>query len=138
LSFLIQGKHVFPPLPRKAKALQPTTEKNDSTRVSVHLDGTLSEARNADIGVPLPGALEFLKECVDAGMTVTIVTPRSRAEVHQWLQRHSLKLDKDLHLEQCVHVANIQPATDILLAKEAIRFGGSYPTPYELEELKIR
>jgi hypothetical protein len=128
--FLIQRKPKpgFPAL-QKAQHQLPRNPISNARRIACDLDGTLAEPRalHGDIGAPLPGAVEFLKHCIDNGLQVYIVTSRPVGVVSHWIQRHAPGL------ESVVHISAIRPPVDVLLSAVAIRFKGTYPTCDELE-----
>lgn len=45
--------------------------------IGVDFDGTISEHRFPDIGPPVPGAIEWLKKCQEAGARLILWTMRS-------------------------------------------------------------
>jgi hypothetical protein len=126
--FLVQGKRGFPLL-RKAQQQLPKTPINGAKRIACDLDGTLAEPRalHGDIANPLPGAVTFLRECVDAGLQVYVVTSRPVGVVSHWIQRHAPGL------QSVIHVSAIRPPVDVLLSAVAVRFNGTYPSVDELE-----
>jgi hypothetical protein len=127
--FSMQGKGGFPVL-RKAEQQVPRNPTTDAKRIACDLDGTLAEPRDihGDIGSPLPGAVAFLRNCVDTGMQVFIVTGRPVAVVAHWIKRHAPGL------ESVVHVSAIRPPVNVLLSAVAFRFnGGAYPSCDEME-----
>jgi hypothetical protein len=126
--FLVQGKRDFPLL-RKAQQQLPRNPISNAKRIACDFDGTLAERRavHGDPGSPLPGAAEFLRNCVDAGLQVYIVTSRPVGVVSHWIQRHAPGL------EIVVHVCSIRPTVHVLLSAVAVRFDGAYPSVDELE-----
>jgi hypothetical protein len=118
----------FPAL-QKAQQQLPRNSVSDTKKIACDLDGTLAQPRDlhGDIGNPLPGAVAFLKDCVDAGLQMYIVTGRPAAVVAHWLKRHAPGL------ESVVHICAIRPQVDVLLSAIAVRFNGTYPIVDELE-----
>jgi hypothetical protein len=125
--FLLQRKPGFPVL-RKAEQHIPTNPSKGTKRICCSLDGVLAHNRDThgDIGLPLPGSMEFLQTCVDSAMRVTIVTNRPVATVSHWLQRHSQGLERH------VHISALQPPTDVFLSAHGVLFTGAFPTAEEL------
>jgi hypothetical protein len=126
--FLVQGKRMFPVLP-KAQQKLPKNPVSNAKRIGIDFDGTLAEPRDnhGDPGNPLPGAVAFLKDCVAHELTVFIITARPAAVVSHWLKLHSPGL------ESIVHVTAIRPQVDLLLSAVAMRFDGKFPSCDELE-----
>jgi hypothetical protein len=126
--FLVKGTSAFPVL-RRAPQQLPRNPNSDAKRIAIDMDGVLVEprAQHGDIGTPLPGAVAFLKDCVDTGLQVFIVTSRPIGVVSHWIQRHAPGL------ESVVHVSAIRPHVDVLLSAVAVRFKGTYPSSGELD-----
>ncbi len=53
--------------------------------IAVDFDGTIVEHRFPDIGKPVPGALETMKECIDLGARIVLWTMRSDTEREPYL-----------------------------------------------------
>jgi hypothetical protein len=128
--FLLQRKPKpgFPAL-QKAQQQLPRNPISNARRIACDLDGTLAQPRDlhGDIGNPLPGAVDFLRNCVDTGLQVFIVTGRPAGVVSHWIQRHAPGL------QNVIHVCAIRPPVGVLLSAVAIHFDGTYPSCDELE-----
>jgi hypothetical protein len=97
--------------------------------VCIDMEGVLAEPRpaSAELGLPIPGAIDFLVACREAGHHVKLCTNRDVRVARHWLQMHS----GESHLED-IEIIHVTP-TDVYLSTKALRFDGAFPSIDQLQ-----
>lgn len=103
--------------------------------VSLPLDGVLRVAprRGTGFGAPLGGAVDFLRQTIEAGGTVAVVAdeagkPDGVRLFREWLARYGLPSD----LAARVHFVVRAPRSRVHLGDRCVRFSGAFPAAERL------
>jgi hypothetical protein len=109
----------------------PSAPLGTPKRISVALDGVLSEARpsSTDIGDPNPGAVDFLSAAREAGFRVTIASARDPRSVRRWLQVFGGD-----HLVEDTEVIRVDEF-DFYLLPNCLRYEDKFPPVEELQDM---
>lgn len=104
--------------------------------LAIDFDGTLSaytgwKGDMAPLDPPLPGAIDFLTDCLDRGFAVVIFTTRPEQLVHEWLEKHA---PPDVAL--AVQITNTKPPAWLYIDDRCFLFQGTFPTMPEIENFK--
>ena len=127
--------------------------------IGVDFDGVLCDPNTCAVeqgdllsfGAPIPGAVEFLKECLAYGHSVIVFTCRSSQEpshawppvspnavedsILTWLTFAGLTEAEKLKVRVCPPRWG-KPACDLYLDDKAVRFEGLFPSMMTLENLR--
>jgi hypothetical protein len=104
--------------------------------LAIDFDGVLSaytgwKGEMAPLDPPLPGAIDFLNECLDHGFAVVIFTTRPEQLVHEWLQVHAPP-----EVSMVVQITNTKPPAWLYIDDRAFLFTGAYPSIDEINSFK--
>ena len=111
--------------------------------ILVDFDGVLhsytSGWEGADVvsDPPVPGAIGFLEQMVDAGFEVCIYSSRSRQQggigaMQEWLSAYGLKPE----YEDKISFPTEKPPAFLTIDDRCIQFDGTFPTMYEIANFK--
>ena len=91
-------------------------------RVAVDLDILVElHEHGGSIPPPLPGAISYLRELLDSGCSVTILTRLTQSSIYDWLHQYAKGLE--MRTQVSPRVDDI----DKIISARAIPFTGTYP-----------
>ena len=102
--------------------------------LAIDFDGVLSAYTGwkgeTHLDPPLPGAIEFLNECVKH-FTVVIFTTRPEELVRGWLTAHA-----SYDVGELVQITNIKPPAWLYIDDRCFLFTGAFPSMEEIDQFK--
>jgi hypothetical protein len=104
--------------------------------LAIDFDGTLSaytgwKGETAPLDPPLPGAVDFLNECLDHGFKVTIFTTRPIQLVDEWLDQYA-----GPDVANVVEITNLKPPAWLYIDDRCFLFTGTFPSMEEIDKFK--
>jgi len=103
--------------------------------LAIDFDGVLSaytgwKGDMAPLDPPLPGAIQFLEDCVKHGFAVVIFTTRPEKLVSEWLFEHAT--DVGIHIQ----ITNSKPPAWLYIDDRCFLFTGTFPSMEEINNFK--
>lgn len=104
--------------------------------LAIDFDGVLSaytgwKGDTAPLDPPLPGAIEFLNECVHHDFEVVIFTTRREQLIHEWLAEHAPP-----DVQALIQITNEKPPAWLYIDDRCFLFTGTFPSMTEMENFK--
>jgi hypothetical protein len=104
--------------------------------LAIDFDGVLStytgwKGDEAPLDPPLPGAIDFLTECLNHGFRIMIFTTRPIQIIDEWLDKYAPP-----EVANVVHITAEKPPAWLYIDDRCFLFTGTFPTMEEIDKFK--